>query len=236
MTTSQVILLANVINRAQMGYGVIVIDTLNQASPNADENGSKDMGQIIQNMKLLQEKTNSLILIVHHTGKNTMAGLRGHSSLKAALDTNIEVKNGEPRSWIVEKSKDGEGGISFNFNLDIQKIGQDSDGEDITSCTVERNINAIFAKKEPSGKSQRIAYQIIKKELASSSDFDKASKTFGVSCIRVEYAILKVANELVTVVKNKRSNRARTLITDLVNGLFLSAGSDSKGEDWLWAY
>jgi hypothetical protein len=29
-----------------------------------------------------------LVLIVHHTGKNTAQGLRGHSSLKAALDAN----------------------------------------------------------------------------------------------------------------------------------------------------
>ncbi len=80
--------LAREISQSNMAQGVIVIDTLNQASPSADENSSKDMGLIINHLKVLQELTESLVLIIHHTGKNTSAGLRGHSSLKAALDTN----------------------------------------------------------------------------------------------------------------------------------------------------
>jgi archaellum biogenesis ATPase FlaH len=142
MKASNVTELAQVIVDAQMHQGVIVIDTLNQASPTADENSSQDMGVIIKHLKLLQESTGGLVLIIHHTGKNTSQGLRGHSSLKAALDANIEVIGGDKRSWLLEKSKDGEDGKSFAFRLEVQNLGTDSDGDPITSCTVERDHSA----------------------------------------------------------------------------------------------
>jgi RecA-family ATPase len=66
--------LAQAIIAAQMYQGVIVIDTLNQASPAADENSSQDMGIIIKHLKLLQEMTGGIVLIIHHTGKNTSQG------------------------------------------------------------------------------------------------------------------------------------------------------------------
>ena len=66
--------LAQAIINAQMYQGVIMIDTLNQASPAADKNSSQDMGAIIKHLKLLQEMTGGLVLIIHHTGKNTSQG------------------------------------------------------------------------------------------------------------------------------------------------------------------
>ena len=101
MNKANVVELAQAVIDAQMHQGVIVIDTLNQASPAADENSSQDMGVIIKHLKLLQETTGGLVLIIHHTGKNASQGLRGHSSLKAALDANIEVIGGDKRSWLL---------------------------------------------------------------------------------------------------------------------------------------
>jgi hypothetical protein len=167
MNKANVAELAQVIIDAQMHYGVIVIDTLNQASPAADENSSQDMGVIIKHLKLLQETTSGLVLIIHHTGKNTSQGLRGHSSLKAALDANIEVIGGDRRSWLLEKSKDGEDGKSFGFRLEVQRLGTDDDGDLITSCTVERDHSAIFTKPEPSGKAQKAALKVIKQALSN---------------------------------------------------------------------
>jgi hypothetical protein len=148
MKASNVDELAKAIIAAQMHEGVILIDTLNQASPAADENSSQDMGIIIKHLKLLQEITGGLVVIIHHTGKNTSQGLRGHSSLKAALDANIEVVGGDKRSWLLEKSKDGEDGKNFGFRLEVQRLGIDSDGDLITSCTVERDHSTIFTKPD----------------------------------------------------------------------------------------
>ena len=223
MNKANVVELAQAIIDAQMHQGVIVIDTLNQASPAADENSSQDMGVIIKHLKLLQETTGGLVLIIHHTGKNTTQGLRGHSSLKAALDANIEVIGGDKRSWLLEKYKDGEDGKSFGFRLEVQELGTDSDGDPITSCTVERDHSAIFSKPEPSGKAQKAALKVIK--LALSTITSKR--------MTVDAAIYEIAQTLTTIQSNRRSNRARKLLEDLTTGGHLSSGLVDE-EGWIW--
>jgi archaellum biogenesis ATPase FlaH len=223
LNKTNVIELAQTITAAQMHQGVIVIDTLNQASPAADENSSQDMGVIIKHLKLLQELTGGLVLIIHHTGKNTNQGLRGHSSLKAALDANIEVIGGDKRSWLLEKSKDGEDGQSFGFRLEVQRLGADGDGDPINSCTVERDHSVTFSKPEPSGSKQKVALKAIKKTLVNS-----ATKR-----MTVEAAVSEIANSLITTPSNKRNNSARQLLSSLIGGGFLSSGLvDDEG--WIW--
>ncbi|MFN3846521.1 MAG: AAA family ATPase [Paracoccaceae bacterium] len=116
---------------------VIIIDTLNRAAPGADENSSKDMGAIIGGAKTLQRLTAGLVVLVAHTGKDATRGLRGHSSLFAALDAAILVeRNGDARTWRVEKAKDGEDGETHGFRLKSIIVGTDDDGDDETSCVV----------------------------------------------------------------------------------------------------
>lgn len=233
MAKSDVEVLAAQINKSGMSQGVIVIDTLNQASPSADENSSSDMGFIISHLKLLQEITHGLVLIIHHTGKNASAGLRGHSSLKAALDTNIEVTGGNNRSWVVEKNKDGADGQSFAFRLESVHLGMDADGEAITSCVVERNNNVIFQKPEPSGRAQKPAFKLIKQALLNSADFNKCNSGSQTQCIKVDDAIMLLAGTLSTIATNKRTNRARTIVTSLTQGGYFSTGIELD-EGWLW--
>jgi RecA/RadA recombinase len=117
--------------------GVVFIDTLNRAAPEADENSSADMGRIIKGAKELQRRTEGLVVLVHHTGKDTSKGLRGHSSLNAALDTAIEVSRvGGNHQWRIAKSKDGGDGGTHGFNLLQCVVGHDEDGDTITSCVV----------------------------------------------------------------------------------------------------
>jgi AAA domain/Primase C terminal 2 (PriCT-2) len=223
LNKANVIELAQTITATQMHQGVIVIDTLNQASPAADENSSQDMGAIIKHLKLLQEMTSGLVLIIHHTGKNTSQGLRGHSSLKAALDANIEVVGGDKRSWLLEKSKDGEDGKSFGFRLEIQHLGVDIDGDPITSCTVERDYSVIFTKPEPTGGQQKTALKAIKQILSNSAT----------NRMTVEAAVIEIAKSLPAIAANKRNNNARRLLNSLIGGGFLlSELIDEEG--WIW--
>ena len=223
MNKANVLDLAGAIIDAQMHKGLITVDTLFQASPEADENSSQDMGVIIKHLKLLQEMTSGLVLIVHHSGKTISQGLRGHSSLKAALDTNIQVVGGDKRSWLLEKSKDGADGKSFGFKLAVQQLGVDSDGDPITSCTVERDHSAIFSKPEPSGKEQKKVLKAIREEIAKVT----------VGRITSEAAICVIANEIINVATNKRKNRARQLLGTLINGGYLF-GELVNDEGWVW--
>jgi hypothetical protein len=118
---------------------VVFIDTLNRAAPESDENSSKDMGQILEAAKLLQSVIQGLVVLIHHTGKDSSKGLRGHSSLFAAMDACIEVSRTEDgRQWKVAKSKDGADGGSNSFDLEVVELGTDEFGDSITSCVVVR--------------------------------------------------------------------------------------------------
>lgn len=127
--------------------GVVVIDTLNRATPGADENSSVDMGQAIAGANAIQRGLGGLVLLVHHTGKDASKGLRGHSSLLAALDAAIEVRrDGEARSFALAKAKDGAEGHVQHFTLDVVDLGIDEDGDPITSCRVRPVDRVVKAK------------------------------------------------------------------------------------------
>ena len=214
---------------------VVFIDTLNRAAPTSDENSSKEMGTILEAAKTLYKATNSLVVLVHHTGKDTSRGMRGHSSLVAALDGAIEVnRNDQKRSWTIAKTKDGEDGKTANFKLKHHVLGQDTDGEDITSCSIEPDHTTVFAPKEPSGGRQKIALKAIQRALAASKDFGIASSGSNTPCITVDEATTKVAHELTTEEKSKRRSRAKALIDGLIKGGYLGTGLDASYDGWVW--
>lgn len=215
--------------------GVVYIDTLNRAAPTSDENSSKEMGEILEAMKRLQALTQGLVVIVHHTGKDTTRGMRGHSSLHAALDAAIEVERTDRgRSWRIAKVKDGKDGTTVNFALKVHVLGQDADGEDMTSCTVEPDSSAIFIPKAPSGKNQKAALGTIKRALFASSKSGQAGCSPQTQCMTFDDAIAEVASTLLALDKNRRTNRARRLVQDLVSGGHLQSGVDANQDGWLW--
>lgn len=127
---------------------VVFIDTMNAASPGLDENSSRDMGLILEAAKKLQQIINGLVVIIHHSGKDASKGLRGHSSLYAAMDAVIEVgRNGDARYWRLAKSKEGRDGLRRGFRLKSVGLGYDADGEPVTSCVVEPDNTPVQEEK-----------------------------------------------------------------------------------------
>jgi len=212
---------------------VTIIDTLNRAAPTADENSSKDMGEILEASKALCARTNGLVILVHHTGKEVGKGARGHSSFFAALDGAIEVtRTTVGRAWNVAKSKDGEDGNNTPFRLEVHDLGEDADGDSVTSCTVEPEHGQIFKKPEPKGAQQKVAYLAIKGALQQSTVKGEAGCGAS-SCVSVEAAIAAVAAKLTAVKSHQRSNRARTLVSGLTAGGYLDHGLEGD-EGWVW--
>jgi hypothetical protein len=137
---------------------VVVIDTLNRAAPTADENSSKDMGEIIEGAKLIQSNLGGLCILVHHTGKDQSKGMRGHSSLFAALDASIEVtRTKSARSWNVAKSKDGEDDLTHPFDLEIINLGVNEYGDPITSCVVVETSSVVVERSNQLSDSGKLA-------------------------------------------------------------------------------
>jgi hypothetical protein len=217
---------------------ICVIDTLNRASPGSDENSSSDMGRLLAAARKIEQGVGGLVIICHHTGKDTSKGLRGHSSLHAALDAEIEVawnRKRNIRTWRSAKLKDERDGFDQGFQLVPRHLGFDSDGDPETSCTVEPTIN-VRAKPQPKGTRQKPAYDTIKSLLSCSEDHGRGGAPFAMKCVQVSKAQAAIVNGLATISRHKRSNRAKTLIDELAAKGFISTGIDEiSGAGWIWA-
>lgn len=124
---------------------IVVIDTQNRAAPGINESASEDMGAVIQGAKILEREMEGVVGLIAHTGKDVTKGSRGHSSQLPAMDAAIETSRmGDIRQWRAVKVKDGRDGDSERFALPIIELGEDEDGEKITSCVVDREIVKIF--------------------------------------------------------------------------------------------
>jgi putative DNA primase/helicase len=209
---------------------VIILDTLNRAAPTADENSSRDMGTILEAAKTLQRMTGGLVVLVHHTGKDATKGLRGHSSLFAALDAALEVtRTGDRREWSLTKSKDGEDGARHAFNLRVVSLGLDSDALPLSSCVIvpDGSATEINRVRIPQGGNQKLAWEAIK-PLFKDGAMGKPGAPPYRRCIELETAINFAANRL-TCAKDRRTERARDAITGLA-----SRGLLGCNDGWLW--
>lgn len=136
------------------GAEFIVVDTLAQVTPGANENAGEDMGLVLANTRALGSATGAMMGVVHHAGKDLHRGSRGWSGIKAAADAEIEIirhENGQ-REIRISKMKDGDDGMSWGFKLETLEVGLDDDGEPITSCVA---IEAELPKPEADDKPRK---------------------------------------------------------------------------------
>ena len=88
------------------GAGLLVVDTLARSMAGSDENSALDMGQHIQSLDWLREKTGCGVMIVHHSGVEGSRP-RGSTALFGAADTLIRVEgDGKMVTVSCEKQKD----------------------------------------------------------------------------------------------------------------------------------
>lgn len=130
--------------------GVVVVDTLAAVTPGANENSSEDMGTAIARANSIIETTGASVILIHHTNKAST--MRGWSGLLGAADSTIKVeRNLDVRTAHIEKMKEGEDSGKFPFKLNTIELGEDEDGDSVTSCVVvlsEEVAEKQTAKKE----------------------------------------------------------------------------------------
>jgi len=121
---------------------LIVIDTLSRAFAGGKENASEDMGAFVTNVDALRTQLTSAVMIVHHSGKNAAMGARGHSLLRAATDTELEVvaeglELTAKRTVTATKQRDAAGGgAPIEFMLNEVLLGVDKKGRELKTCTI----------------------------------------------------------------------------------------------------
>lgn len=132
-------------DRGAADFRLIVIDTMSRTMGAADENSAKDISDLIANLDALRKATGAHILLVHHSGKDVTKGARGHSSLRAAVDTEIIIAREDDEKLIaakIDKQRDGETGAIFRYRLRQVTLGTDQDGDPVTSCVCDPIRNA----------------------------------------------------------------------------------------------
>jgi len=126
---------------AKMGQPValVVMDTLSRAMAGGNENSPEDMGALVMNSDRIRQATGAHVAWIHHSGKDQAQGARGHSLLRAATDTEIEISrldSNSPSTARVTKQRELEIDGVWTFSLERVELGKNHRGKPVTSCIV----------------------------------------------------------------------------------------------------
>ena len=158
----------NLVTELGIDFKLIIIDTLARAFGGGNENDSSDMGSFISSCGRIQSIVQDCaLMILHHSGKDATKGLRGHSSLLGAVDTELElIRFEDSMKGIIRtaKQKDGEDGTRIGFEMVSVELappaGSLQIGDPITSLAVQAsdyNESANGGKGNAgAGKNQRL--------------------------------------------------------------------------------
>jgi hypothetical protein len=144
--------------QSDMPCRLVILDTMARAMAGGDENASKDMTFAVASIDAVKQATGAHVAIVHHCGKDEAKGARGHSSLRAAVDTEIEVSkpDGECITTVrVTKQRDLERGEPMPFSLTVIELGTDRRGNPVTSCTVHHEDAMMASQPKKSGRAPK---------------------------------------------------------------------------------
>jgi len=136
------------LNEKGIELQLVIVDTLNRSFGGGNENSSDDMGAWITGVGNLQRMFNVALMVLHHSGKDVAKGLRGHSSLLGAVDTELEILrfDGQPKGILtLTKQKDGEDGGRFAFKVVTVKTETTSLGlmDQSSSLAIERDESYV---------------------------------------------------------------------------------------------
>lgn len=129
-SVADAVALVNAIETLALKPALVVLDTLARNFGGGNENSSEDMGAFIATVDKLRHRLGCAVIIVHHSGKDEARGMRGHSMLLGAVDTELEVvkisdddapdRLGE---MTVTKQKDGEDGFKIGYQMREVPLG-----------------------------------------------------------------------------------------------------------------
>ena len=123
---------------------LVTFDTL-AATIGGDENSNVDMGKVIATCQEIQRITNrkTATLLLAHPGKDAAKGIRGHSSLPAALETSIQVIGVESPKYADEVEVGEPTGGSVTLRPRKNRDG--AKGKDITAAILSAGESVYLA-------------------------------------------------------------------------------------------
>jgi len=162
--------ISNLVQREEIRFELVQVDTLARAFGGGNENDSSDMGAFIASLSKIQRLLDCALQIVHHVGKDITKGLRGHSSLLGALDTELELQRLDSAlqdniyagsgNITITKQKDGSDGAKYGFrmvkvNLDNGRLGFDNTQSlAVEAADIAVNVQQVGLNRTGQGKHQ----------------------------------------------------------------------------------
>ena len=180
--TNLILAIDELVQELGVDLRMIVIDTLARAFGGGNENSSDDMGAFIQATGKIQNRYRCSLMLLHHAGKDTTKGLRGHSSLLGAVDTQMEIMRFPETTKgliLMSKQKDGEDGQRYGFeaitvDIDRSDLGLENGSSLVIEASEVGDMKTSDAENKPEkGKAIGAKQKIAEKSLIV------AIKTFG---------------------------------------------------------
>lgn len=131
---------------------LVVIDTFSAATRGADEIKGVDMSKVHDRVKMIVDQCLTGVMVVHHMNKEGTS-MRGHGSLFGDVDSVItcqiaegkkDADDRQVRTARADKVKEGANKHKIEFVLRQVHLGQDEDGDEITSCVVQAPQKADY--------------------------------------------------------------------------------------------
>lgn len=190
---------------------VVFVDTYARVMGGGNENEAKDTNTVVANCALIHELTGALVVLIHHSGKDAAKGARGSGALKAAADVELEVvRLKDFRALTVSKMKDADDGGEYHFKLASVTIGEDEDGENVTSCVVEHiaKVPVHERKGVVSGKVEKAAY-----------DYLIANADLGADTVKTDILLAEVASTMDYDHTKGKKDRRKELVKQALRSL-----------------
>ena len=209
------------------GVSLVVVDTLARVLAGGNENSGEDMGALIANTDRIREVTSAHVMLIHHTGKDEARGARGHSSLRAATDTEVEISKSDLGAIArVTKQRELEMEGEFGFELETVELGVGPRGKPITSCIVRPAELAGERKlRRPRYSNQKLVWKVMLQMKKAKTLSPMPHSGFG---IMIDGLFEKCKGQFVCDAKHKRDRFEKA-----VEGL-MGDGYIEHEDGWVW--
>lgn len=168
--------LIKAVERHDFKPGAIFLDTASATLHGADENG-EGMTALVSNALALATHFECVVIVVHHVGHGEKKRMRGKSDLPGACDFQIlcERKDHEATAKLtLATARDGEDGLVFTARLERVVVGQDTNGDEITTLRVADVVEVVGVIDAPIartvaniGKPHKLLYDVIVRTINS---------------------------------------------------------------------
>lgn len=134
---------------------LIIIDTLSQTFA-GDENSSSDIATYLRMLNSeLRAAFNCTVLVLHHTGHSATERPRGSSAITANVDFLLGCYRSDPEGMNarvdVTKQKDGDLVKGMHFDLNRHVLGNDDEGDEVSSLVAEFHDSVASIRKNHRG-------------------------------------------------------------------------------------